>query len=168
MVVQKTLVSPLDCQEIKPVNPNGNQSWIFTGRTDGGAEAPILWLPDGKNRLTGKDPDPGKDMLLGAAAPLSSKSPWLLPLPGQPSSTLHQAAGPWPRPPPPALPLTSHLLLRLLLQQGPSCWAASFSSSILLLVNLIPFLSLGSQYHSLIQKLITGTSYPGDSSAILF
>ena len=56
---KKTLESPLDCKEIKPVNPKGNQPWIFTGRTD--AEAPILWSPDVKSRLTGKGPDAGKD-----------------------------------------------------------------------------------------------------------
>ena len=91
------------------------------GRICSRAEAPILWPPDGKNQLTGKDPDPRKDMLFQAAAPLSSKSPWLLPLPRQPPLTLPQAAGPWPPPPPPALRPASHLLLRLLLQQGPSC-----------------------------------------------
>ena len=52
---------PLDFKEIKPVNPNGNQSWIFIARTDGEAEAPILWPTDGKHWLTGKDPDAGKD-----------------------------------------------------------------------------------------------------------
>ena len=51
----------LECKEIKPVNPKGNQSWIFIGRTDAEAEAPVLWPPDGKNWLTGKDPDTGKD-----------------------------------------------------------------------------------------------------------
>ena len=61
MVLEKTLESPLDCKEIKPVNPKGNQSWIFIHRTDGEAETPILWLPDGKNWLTGKDPDAGID-----------------------------------------------------------------------------------------------------------
>ena len=55
MVLEKTLESPLDCKEFKPVNSKGNKSWIFIGRTD--AEAPILWPPDGKNWLTGKDPD---------------------------------------------------------------------------------------------------------------
>ena len=60
-VLEKTLESPLDCKEIQPVNPKGNQSWIFTGRTDAEAEAPILWPPDMKNWLIGKDPDPGKD-----------------------------------------------------------------------------------------------------------
>ena len=59
--VETTLESPLDCKEIKPVNPKGNQSWIFIGRTDAETEAPILWPPDGKNWLIGKDPDAGKD-----------------------------------------------------------------------------------------------------------
>ena len=58
-MLEKTLESPLVCKEIKPVNPKGNQSWIFIGRRD--AEAPILWPPDAKNWLTGKDPDAGKD-----------------------------------------------------------------------------------------------------------
>ena len=53
--------SPLDFKEIKPVNPKGNQSWIFTERTDAEAETPILWQADMKNWLTGKDPDAGKD-----------------------------------------------------------------------------------------------------------
>ena len=55
--------SPLDCKEIKPVNSKGNQSWIFIGKTDAEveAEAPILWPPDTKNWLIGKDPDAGKD-----------------------------------------------------------------------------------------------------------
>jgi len=53
--------SPLDSKEIKPANPKGNQPWIFTGRTDAEDEAPILWPPDAKNRLIGKDPDAGKD-----------------------------------------------------------------------------------------------------------
>ena len=57
----KTLESPLDCKEIKPVNPKGNQSWIFIGRTDAEAETPILWPPDEKNWLIGKEPDAGKD-----------------------------------------------------------------------------------------------------------
>ena len=59
MVLEKTLESPLDCKEIKPVNPKGDQSLIFFGRTD--AEAPILWPPNVKSRLIGKDPDAGKD-----------------------------------------------------------------------------------------------------------
>jgi len=57
VMLDKTLASSLDCKEIKPVNPKGNQSWIFIERTDAETEAPILWLPDTKNRLTGKDPD---------------------------------------------------------------------------------------------------------------
>ena len=52
---------PLDSKEIKPVNPKGNQSGIFTGRTDAEAKAPILWPPDAKSQLIGKDPDAGKD-----------------------------------------------------------------------------------------------------------
>ena len=58
VVLEETLESPLDCKEIQPVHPKGNQSWIFTGRTD--AEAPILWPPDVKNWLIEKDPDLGK------------------------------------------------------------------------------------------------------------
>ena len=61
VVLEKTLENPLDCKEIKPVNPEGNQSWIFIGRTDAEAETPILWPPDVKNWLTGKGPDIGKD-----------------------------------------------------------------------------------------------------------
>ena len=56
-----TLESHLDCKEIKPVNPKGNQPWIFIRRTDAEVEAPILWPPDVKSWLTGKDLDPGKD-----------------------------------------------------------------------------------------------------------
>ena len=59
VVLEKTLESPLDCKEIKPVNLKGNKSWIFIGRTD--AEALILWLHDGKSWLIRKDPDAGKD-----------------------------------------------------------------------------------------------------------
>ena len=60
--VLKRLKSPrVDSKEIKPVNPTGNQSWIFIGRADAEAEAPILWLPDAKSRLIRKDPDAGKD-----------------------------------------------------------------------------------------------------------
>ena len=57
--MEKTLEGPLESKEIKPVNPKGNQPRIFIGRTD--AEAPILWPPDAKSRLIGKDPDTGKD-----------------------------------------------------------------------------------------------------------
>ena len=60
----RRLLSPLDSKEIQPVHPKGNQSWIFIGKTDAEAETPILWPPDGKNRLIGKDPDPGKDWRL--------------------------------------------------------------------------------------------------------
>ena len=59
VVLEKTFESPLDCKGIKPVNPKGKQHRIFLGRTD--AEAPILWLPDVKSQLIGKDPDAGKD-----------------------------------------------------------------------------------------------------------
>ena len=61
MVLEKTLESPLDCKEIQPVHPKGNQSWVFIGRTDVEAETPILWPPEVKNWLIGKDPDAGKD-----------------------------------------------------------------------------------------------------------
>ena len=59
VVLEKTLESPLDCKEIQPVHPKGNQSWIFIGRTDVGAE--ILWPPNVKNQVIGKDPDDGND-----------------------------------------------------------------------------------------------------------
>ena len=61
VVLEKTLESLLDCKEIKPVNPKGNQPWIFIGRTDAEAEAPILWPPYAKNWPIGKDPNAGKD-----------------------------------------------------------------------------------------------------------
>ena len=61
LVLEKTLESPLDCKEIQPVHPKGNQSWIFIGRTYAEAEAPILWPPDAKNWFIWKDPDAGKD-----------------------------------------------------------------------------------------------------------
>ena len=60
-MLEKTLQSPLDCKEIKPVNPKGNQSWIFFGMTNAEAKAPILWPPDVKSWLIRKDPDAGKD-----------------------------------------------------------------------------------------------------------
>ena len=60
-MLKKTLESPLDCKEIQPVHPKGNQSWIFIGRTDVKAETPILWPPDVKNWLLGKDPDAWKE-----------------------------------------------------------------------------------------------------------
>ena len=61
MVLEKTFESPLDCKEIQPVHSKGDQSWVFIGRTDAEAETPILWPPDEKNQLIGKDPDAGKD-----------------------------------------------------------------------------------------------------------
>ena len=61
VMLEKTFESPLDYKEIQPVNPKGNQSWIFIGRTDAEAEAPVLWPPDAKSWLLGKDPDAGKD-----------------------------------------------------------------------------------------------------------
>ena len=61
VVLEKTLDSPLDSKEIKPVNPKGNQPRIFIGRTDAETEAPVLWPPDANSQLVGKDPDAGKD-----------------------------------------------------------------------------------------------------------
>ena len=61
MVLEKTLESPLDCKEIQPVHPKGDQSWVFIGRTDAEVETPILWPPHAKSRLIGNDPDAGKD-----------------------------------------------------------------------------------------------------------
>ena len=61
MVLEKTLESPLDCKELKSVNPKGNQPCVFIGRTHAEAEAPILWPPDGKTQLIGKYPNAGKD-----------------------------------------------------------------------------------------------------------
>ena len=61
MVLEKTFESAMDNMEIKPVNPKGNQSWIFIGRTDAEAETPVLWPPDAKNWLIGKDAYGGKD-----------------------------------------------------------------------------------------------------------
>ena len=61
VVLEKILESPLDCKEIKLINSKGNQPWIFMGRTDAEAEAPVLWPPDVKSRLTEKDPHAGKD-----------------------------------------------------------------------------------------------------------
>ena len=61
MVLEKTLESPLDCKEMQPVHPKGDQFWVFIGRTDAEAVAAIIWPPDVKSQLTGKDPDAGKD-----------------------------------------------------------------------------------------------------------
>ena len=61
MVLEKTLESPLDCKEIQPVHSKGDQSWVFSGRTDGKAETLILWPPDVKSQVIRKDPDAGRD-----------------------------------------------------------------------------------------------------------
>ena len=61
MVLEKTLESPLDCKEIKPVHPKGGQSWVFIGRTDGKAETPVLWPLHAKSSFIGKDSDAGTD-----------------------------------------------------------------------------------------------------------
>ena len=61
MVLEETLESPLDCKEIQPVYPKGDQSWLFIGRTDAKAETPVLWPPHAKSWLFGKDPDAGSD-----------------------------------------------------------------------------------------------------------
>ena len=61
VVLEKPLESLLGCKDIQPVHPKGDQSWVFIVRTDVEAETPILWAPDAKNRLVGKDPDAGKD-----------------------------------------------------------------------------------------------------------
>ena len=61
VMLEKTLESPLDCKEIQPVHPKGDQSWVFIGRTDAKAETPILWPSDAKSWLIWKDPDAGKD-----------------------------------------------------------------------------------------------------------
>ena len=60
MVLEKTLENPFDYKEIKPVRPKGNELWLFIGRTEAEAETPILWPPDTKSQLIGKDPDAGK------------------------------------------------------------------------------------------------------------
>ena len=64
VVLEKTLKGPLDCKEIQPVHPKGNQSWIFIGMTDAETEAPVLWIPNVKSQLIRKDPDAGKDWRL--------------------------------------------------------------------------------------------------------
>ena len=61
MMLEKTLESPLDCKEIQPIHPKGDQSWVFIGRTNAEAETPILWPPHAKSWLIGKDPDAGRD-----------------------------------------------------------------------------------------------------------
>ena len=62
LLLENTLECSLDCKEIQPIHPKGNQSWVFTGRTDVEADTPILWPPDAKSWLTWKDPDAGKDL----------------------------------------------------------------------------------------------------------
>ena len=76
MVLEKTFQCPLDYKEIQPVHPNGNQSWIFTGRTNTDAETPILWPPDGKNWLIGKDTDAGKDWRTSASVLPMNTQDW--------------------------------------------------------------------------------------------
>ena len=61
MVLEKILESPLDCKEIQPVHPKADQSWVFIGGSDVEDETPILWPPDVKSQLTGRDPDAGRD-----------------------------------------------------------------------------------------------------------
>ena len=61
VLLEKTLERPLESKEIQPVHPKGDQPWVFIGRTDVEAEAPVLWPPDAKSQLIGKDPDAGKD-----------------------------------------------------------------------------------------------------------
>ena len=65
MVLEKTLESPLDCKEIQPVHPKGDQSWVFIGRTDVEAETPVLWPPHAKSCLTGEDSDAGEGLGAG-------------------------------------------------------------------------------------------------------
>ena len=74
VVLEKALESPLDSKKIKPVNPKVNQSWIFIGRTDAEAKAPILWPPDAKSWLIGKDPDARKDWVQKEKGPTKSLS----------------------------------------------------------------------------------------------
>ena len=76
VVLEKTLESPLDCKEIQPVHPKGNQSWVFIGRTEAEAEAPIFWPPDLKNWLIGKDPDVGKDWRWEEKGMMASPTQW--------------------------------------------------------------------------------------------
>ena len=76
-MLEKTLESPLDCREIKPVHPKGNQSWIFIGRTDAEAETPVLWPPDVKSWLLWKDPDAGKDWRLGGEGDDRGRDGWM-------------------------------------------------------------------------------------------
>ena len=73
VVLEKTLENPLDYKVIQPVHPKGDRSWVFIGRTDAEAETPILWPPDVKNWLIGKDPDAGKDWAQEEKGPTEDK-----------------------------------------------------------------------------------------------
>ena len=73
VVLEKILEGPLDCKEIKPVNPEGNQFWLFIGKTDAEAKVPIIWPPDAKNWLIGKDPDAGKNWRQEEKGPTQDK-----------------------------------------------------------------------------------------------
>ena len=75
VVLEKTFESPLTCKETKPVNPKGNQSWVFIGRMNAEAETPVLWPPDVKNWLIGKNPDAGKDWKQGVKG--TTEDGWL-------------------------------------------------------------------------------------------
>ena len=111
VVLERTLESPLDCKKITPVSPKGNQSWIYIGSID--AEAPILWPPDAKNWLIGKDPDAGKDWrqeekgmtedeMVGSLTPRACSN-------SCPSSQWSiQPSHPLPSPSPPAINLSQH------------------------------------------------------------
>ena len=76
-MLEKTLESPLDCKEIHPVHPKGDQSWVFIGRTDVEAEIPILWPPDAKSWLIWKDPDAGKDLRAGGEGDGTGWDGWM-------------------------------------------------------------------------------------------
>ena len=82
MVLEKTLESPLDCKEIQPVHPKGDQSWVLISRTDVEAETPILFLPDTRGGLIGKDPDAGKDWSGGEGTTEDEMAGWHHPLSG--------------------------------------------------------------------------------------
>ena len=88
--MEKTLDSPLDSKEIKPVNPQGNWSWIFIGRTNAQAEAPIFWSPDAKNQIVGKDCDAEKDWMLEKGMTEDEMIGWLHRLDGH---EFEQASG---------------------------------------------------------------------------
>ena len=84
MVLEKTLEGPLDCKEIQPVHPKGDQSWVFIGRTDAKAEAPILWPPDAKSQFIGKDPanrkrlkTQGEEDDRGSVGRMASPAQWM-------------------------------------------------------------------------------------------